>query len=170
MAAGFARAVTPLVAHEGVQCMAEFNLAAVVEAVARTVPEHWAILSRSQRVIYAAFMERSRRLAAFLAARGYGCYAERGGLAGHEVGQHLMAQYLRNGPEYLEGMIGAARARVAPFNVNYRYTAGELAYLLDDAGPGIIQFHAEFAPLLADVLGRRHREILLHRGLFRSKS
>ena len=31
-------------------------------------------------------------------------------------------------------MLGAWKARVAPFNVNYRYVAEELRYLLDDAG------------------------------------
>ena len=31
-------------------------------------------------------------------------------------------------------MLGAFKARVAPFNVNYRYVAEELRYLLDDAG------------------------------------
>ena len=30
-------------------------------------------------------------------------------------------------------MIGGYRARVAPFNVNYRYTGEELGYLLRDA-------------------------------------
>ena len=35
-----------------------------------------------------------------------------------------------NGNEYLEGMLGAYKARVAPFNVNYRYVEEELRYLL----------------------------------------
>ena len=41
--------------------------------------------------------------------------------------------YLHNGNEYLEAMLGAFKARVAPFNVNYRYVADELRYLLSDA-------------------------------------
>ncbi len=41
--------------------------------------------------------------------------------------------YLHNGNEYLESMLGAFKARVAPFNVNYRYVAEELRYLLNDS-------------------------------------
>ena len=33
-------------------------------------------------------------------------------------------------------MLGAFRARVAPFNVNYRYVEDELVYLLDNADAG----------------------------------
>jgi fatty-acyl-CoA synthase len=73
-------------------------------------------------------------------------------LQGHEVGQDLMAQYLYNGPEYLEGLVGAMRGRLAPFNVNYRYVAAELRYLLLDSRPAAIQYHAGFAPVLAEVL------------------
>ena len=54
-------------------------------------------------------------------------------LAGHESGQDHLGLYLYNGNEYLEGMIGAYMARVAPFNVNYRYVEEELRYLLTDA-------------------------------------
>ena len=63
-----------------------------------------------------------------------------------------MAQYLHNGFEYLEGTLGAFRARVAPFNVNYRYVAEELAALFADARPAAIQFHARYAPVMAEVL------------------
>ena len=55
-------------------------------------------------------------------------------LDGHEVGQDLLGIYAYNGNEYLEGMLGAFRARVAPFNVNYRYVKNELQYLLADSG------------------------------------
>ena len=40
---------------------------------------------------------------------------------------------MTNANEFLEGMLGAYKARVAPFNVNYRYVADELVYLLDNA-------------------------------------
>ena len=49
-------------------------------------------------------------------------------------------------------MLGAWKARVAPFNVNYRYVADELRYLLDDAGATAIVVHSRFAPTLAEVL------------------
>src|SRR6185369_8167714 len=54
--------------------------------------------------------------------------------------------------EYLESMIGCYKARVAPFNVNYRYVEEELRYLLADAKTKGIIYHASFAPRLATVL------------------
>jgi acyl-CoA synthetase (AMP-forming)/AMP-acid ligase II len=47
--------------------------------------------------------------------------------------------YLRNGNHYLESMIGAYRARVTPFNVNYRYVDAELA---DDSGQIATERHS----------------------------
>ena len=49
-------------------------------------------------------------------------------------------------------MLGAWRARVAPFNVNYRYVKNELQYLLADAGATALIYHATFAPRVAEVL------------------
>ena len=59
---------------------------------------------------------------------------------------------LYNGNEYLEGMLGAFGARLAPFNVNYRYVGEELRYLLNDARPRALILHASLAPTLAEVL------------------
>ena len=63
-----------------------------------------------------------------------------------------MALALYNGNEYLEGMLGAFGARLAPFNVNYRYVGEELRYLLNDARPRALILHASLAPTLAEVL------------------
>ena len=52
----------------------------------------------------------------------------------------------------MEAMLGAYKARVAPFNVNYRYVTEELRYLLNDAGARAIVFHSAFASRLAEVL------------------
>ena len=59
---------------------------------------------------------------------------------------------MHNRVEYLESMLGAWKARVAPFNVNYRYVADELQYLLDDAGATAVVVQSAFAPTLAAVL------------------
>ena len=57
-------------------------------------------------------------------------------------GQDLLGIYAYNGPEYVEAMLGAWRARVAPFNVNYRYVKNELHYLLADSGATALIYHA----------------------------
>ena len=81
-----------------------------------------------------------------------GVRTEREHLAGHESGQDHLALALYNGNEYLEGMLGSYRARVAPFNVNYRYVGEELRYLLNDATPRALILHASLAPIMAEVL------------------
>ncbi len=101
---------------------------------------------------YQELTDRTRRFAHALAARGYGAHTERDALAGHESGQDHLAIYLHNGPEYLEAMLGSFKARLAPFNVNYRYVAEELQYLLDNAQAKVVVYHDAFAPTLAEVL------------------
>jgi fatty-acyl-CoA synthase len=51
-------------------------------------------------------------------------------------------------------MVGAWKAGAASVNVNYRYTADELAFLLADAHAAVVVYHARFAPVLADALTR----------------
>ena len=60
--------------------------------------------------------------------------------------------YAYNGNEFVEAMLGALRARVAPFNVNFRYVKNELQYLLADSGATALIYHAAFAPRVAEVL------------------
>ena len=129
----------------------EFNVAAVVRAVAAEVPDRPAFIQGDRRMGYGEFLDRSDRLAALLAAHGLGAHRERSELQPWESGQDHLALYLHNCPQYLEGMLGAYGARVAPFNVNYRYVAEELHYLLDDAGARAIVFHSAFAPVLEQV-------------------
>src|SRR5437773_2459798 len=134
-----------------------FNLAELNEAIASVMPEREAIVSSQRRVTWGEFQMRSRRLANLLIQAGLGLHKERGALAPWESGQDHLALYLYNGHEYLEGMIGAYKARVAPFNVNYRYVEEELLYLLDNAEATALVYHARFAPTLANILPRLSR-------------
>jgi fatty-acyl-CoA synthase len=83
-----------------------------------------------------------------LRRHGLGCFAERSRLANWESGQDHVALYLYNGNEYLEGMLGACKARAASFNVNYRYVDEELIYLFQNADARAVVYHAAFAPTL----------------------
>ncbi len=130
-----------------------FNLGQVFETVAATIPDREAIVWGDRRLSYA-------ELARPLAATGHVPPRARAGrargrtdtLAGHESGQDHLGLYLHNCNEYIEGMIGSYMARVAPFNVNYRYVEEELRYLLIDSGARALVYHATFAPMLANVL------------------
>jgi fatty-acyl-CoA synthase len=130
----------------------QFTVPAAAEAIAAVIGDREFIIQGSRRYTYAQVIERANRLAAYLHTRGLGCKAERSTLDGHEVGQDLLGIYAYNGPEYVEAMLGSWRARVAPFNVNYRYVKNELHYLLADSGATALIYHATFAPRVNDVL------------------
>ena len=129
----------------------EFTLAGVVTAVATAHPDREAIVFRDLRMTYADLLDRSTRLAHVLADAGLGARSERDGLGGHESHLDHVGLYLHNGNEYVEGMIGASAARVGAFNVNYRYVAEELLYLLRDSGAAGLVYHARFAPQVAEI-------------------
>ncbi len=130
----------------------EFNLAEVNEAVAAVVPDRDAIVWRDIRRSHAELAARSRRLANCLIDRGLSEPGSFAGRAAWESRQPHVALYMYNGPEYLESMVGSFKARAVPVNVNYRYVADELLYLLNDAGAEAIIYHAEFAPTLVKIL------------------
>ncbi|MEY3033429.1 MAG: hypothetical protein RLZ86_51, partial [Actinomycetota bacterium] len=112
---------------------------------------------RDRRYTWDEVTERTRRLGNYFTSRGLGCHTERSNLAAHESGQDHLAIYLHNGNEYLESMLAAFKARVVPFNVNYRYVAEELSYLLDDSRATAIVYHSAFAETLAAVRERTPR-------------
>lgn len=138
-----------------------FNLSTVFDTVARAVPDQEVLVWRDRRLTYHDMNARMDGVAHFLVAHGLGCHTPRGDLANHESGQDHIGLYLRNGNEYLECMIAAYRARAVPFNVNYRYVEEELRYLLSDARPRALVYHAEFAPHVAAVRDQLTRLELL---------
>jgi len=118
-----------------------YNLADLFESVADAVPERTAIVSSERRLSYAELDERATRLANCWAGLGIG------------QGDHIGLQ-LRNGSEYLEGMLAAYKLRAVPINVNYHYVEGELEYLYNDADMVAVITHQAFAPRVAQVADR----------------
>ncbi len=132
----------------------DFNFSDVHEAIEAAIPEREALVWRDRRISFGQLGERSRRLANYLVGQGLGVQRERAALTGHESGQDHLAIYLYNGNEYIEGMLAAFKARVAPLNVNYRYVEEELVYLFENSRARAVLFHAAFAPQVA-VLRKR---------------
>ncbi len=130
----------------------QFNLAKAFDTLVESLDDRECIVWRDRRLTYRQVQERSRRLASYLHGRGLTVHQERSQLRGWESGQDHLALALYNGNEYLEGMLGSYGARVAPFNVNYRYVDEELRYLLDDARPRALVLHSSLAPTFAEVL------------------
>ncbi|MFN7149686.1 MAG: AMP-binding protein [Microthrixaceae bacterium] len=150
----------------------ELNVAAACEAIASAHPDRDCVVAEGRVWSWSEVQERTRRLAAVLAGAGLGHHSElrdgdpahggRGSAQRWTSSQDHVALYLHNGNEYLEGMLGAWKARCAPFNVNYRYVADELRYLLDDSGARAIIVADTFAPVLEQVLPTlRHRPTLV---------
>jgi acyl-CoA synthetase (AMP-forming)/AMP-acid ligase II len=130
----------------------QFTVPAVAAAIAAAIPDRELVIQGERRFTYAQIVERSNRLAAYLHSQGLGCHTERSELAGHEAGQDLLGLYAYNGNEFVEALLGTFAARVAPFNVNFRYVKNELQYLLADSGATALLYHSVFAPRVAEVL------------------
>ena len=128
----------------------ELDVASITEAIALAHPDRPCLVHRDRSFTWDQVRDRTRRLARVLLDAGLG---ERRSVDDPWAsGQDHVALYLHNGPEYLESMLGAWKAGCAPFNVNYRYVAEELRYLLEDSGARAVVVHAVFAPTLAEVL------------------
>ncbi len=117
-----------------------YNFADVWEMAADAVPEREALVVGDERRTYAALEERANRLAHHLAARGVG------------PGDHV-ALYLENCPEYVEAMLAAFKLRAVPINVNHRYVAGELRYLLDNSDAVAVLTQPSLGATVAAVAG-----------------
>jgi acyl-CoA synthetase (AMP-forming)/AMP-acid ligase II len=119
-----------------------FNMADVWEMAADAVPDRVALVVGDRRLTYAAMEDRANRLANHLAARGIG------------PGDHV-ALYMANCTEYVEAMLAAWKLRAVTINVNHRYVADELRYLLanSDAVAAITQ------PELRDTLDAAAAEV-----------
>ncbi len=115
-----------------------FNQADLWERVAALDPDADALLHGEAVRSWGAFEDRSARLAAAFAAHGVG--------PGDKV-----ANYLHNGPEYLESEFAAFKQRAIPCNVNYRYLTDELRYLLDNSDAAVVVADADLVPRVLEV-------------------
>jgi fatty-acyl-CoA synthase len=111
---------------------AGWNFADVWEVVAETLPDATAQIQGDRRSTWAEFDHRADGVARWLLDLG----VEK---------QDKVAQYLWNGPEYMETMFAVFKASLVPVNTNYRYADEELLYLWDNADAVAVVFHGTFA-------------------------
>jgi 3-oxocholest-4-en-26-oate---CoA ligase len=117
----------------------QFNLADLFEVVVDTVPDRPALIAGESRLTYRQLDERANRFAHHLASLG----VEPGGHVG------ILAH---NRAEWAEAMIGCYKARTVPVNLNFRYVAPELRYLIENADLEVLVFERELFPLVAESL------------------
>lgn len=129
-------------------------IAEILRAIARDRPSAEHSVTGDRRLTWAEADDRSDRLAGVLAGAGLGCFKERPALARHRSGQHHLGILTHNRLEYLESMIGSWKARVAPFNINYRYGPSELEHLLTLASASALVVQGCLADRVAGLIDR----------------
>lgn len=121
-----------------------YALADLFEIVADVVPDRLALVAGDQRRTYHELEDRTNRLAHALAARGI------------EAGEHV-AIIAYNRIEWIESMLACFKLRAVPININFRYVAEELHYVLDNADVIAVIREPDFAGVLDQVRGRLPR-------------
>ena len=125
------------------------NWATLWEALAAAQPDHVAVVVGDRQLRWRDLEQRAARLAGAFGAHGVGADSK-------------VAQLLYNCPEYIESVFAAFKVRATPVNVNYRYLADEVAYILANSDAEVLVFHGSLADRLADVSDRApHLRLLL---------
>lgn len=121
---------------------AGWNYGDLADAIEAALDSAQPVLIHGPRVITRAdFARRTNNL-----ARGF---LARGAVTGDKV-----AIYSRNHPAYLETLFAAFKARLVHVNINYRYIAEEVRYILDNADATVVVFAREFSPLIDEIRER----------------
>lgn len=115
----------------------EYNLADLYEGIADAVPDNEALSSGDVHLSYADLDKRANRLAHFLKSRGIG--------AGDHVGLHLF-----NGHEFVEAILALFKIRAVGININYRFVAPEVRYMIENADLKGIITQRRFVPVIND--------------------
>jgi fatty-acyl-CoA synthase len=121
--------------------MSDWNFAAVWRGIATVAPDREAIVCGDRRLTFGEFDDRAGRLASHLHAAGL--------RAGDKVAIDLL-----NRPEYLETFFAALKLGCAPVNVNYRYVADEVRYVLDNSDARAVVHGPEFAGAVREAVAR----------------
>ena len=115
--------------------MAFGNLAHALDIVAEIRAGEDSLIQGDRRLTWREVEHRAGNLSAWMIERG-------------ATRQGKVAVYTYNHPAYMESVYAAFKAALVPVNVNYRYRAEELRYLLDNSDAEIVVVHEDFAPLL----------------------
>jgi fatty-acyl-CoA synthase len=140
--------------------MSEWTIGAVLDVIAEVIPERTITVCGDRRRTFAETADRTRRLANFLAAKGFGAHRERASLQNWECGQDRVALVMHN-DLYADMVIGCLKARTIPVNVNYNYTPREVQELLEYVRPRAVVFHKSLGAKFADVFPPDGAELLL---------
>ncbi|HEY3723222.1 MAG TPA: acyl-CoA synthetase [Acidimicrobiia bacterium] len=116
----------------------DYNLADLFEYAVDRFPAREYLVAEGKRRTYAEMEERANRLAHHLAAQGIG------------PGDHV-GIYGYNSVEWVEALWAIFKLRAVWININYRYVAEELEYLVGNADLVALLHQAEFADRVEQV-------------------
>ena len=119
----------------------EFNVADLVERVAKNIPDREAVIYGERRATYKHFDEKSKQFARYLLSVGLG------------KGDHV-GIYAYNSIEWIEAMLGCYKIGAVPININYRYVEEELLYIFKDANIKAVIYDVEFSENLNTIVDR----------------
>ena len=117
------------------------HFASIWETITDLIPGRPALVCGNSTRTWREYDDRAARIASLLDAHGIG----------HDG---KVGIYLHNSNEYLEAQYGIFKVRGVPINVNYRYKADELVYLLDNADAEAVFYQACYAARIWEI---RHR-------------
>jgi acyl-CoA synthetase (AMP-forming)/AMP-acid ligase II len=115
------------------------TIADLFEHAADTCGAHTALVCGDQSLTYSGLDARSNRLASFFASRGIGAADK-------------VAVYCRNSIECVEAMMAIYKLRAVVVNVNYRYVAEELRYILENSDSVAVVCEQRYLPTLSAAL------------------
>ncbi len=119
----------------------DFHFATAWETVADLYPNRTAAICDGKRVAWRDFEQRAARIASLLQVHGLGTDSKAG-------------LYLHNSNEYQEAQFGIFKIGGCPINVNYRYKADELVYLLDNSDAEAVFFQSCYAMRIWEIKDR----------------
>lgn len=124
------------------------NIADLVEHAVDVVPDNVALIVNENSMTYRELEEAANRVAHFFIS------------AGIERGAHV-GLFSRNTIEHVVVMLAALKIRATPINLNYRYTAAELAYVARSGDLDAIFFERGFQATVAAAVSDLQRLRLL---------
>ena len=125
-----------------------YSFVAILNSIAGVFGSKVAIVDGDRRITWRQFANDVFSLGQTLVDFSYGVKKDRSELENHQSGQDHLAICMQNSAEFLTVYLGACAARMAPLNVNYKYSADELRYLLQDSSTRVLVYDEVFAPTI----------------------
>ena len=114
------------------------DFASVWEMISDIIPDNQALICEDEVILWKDYDMQSSKIATALSNAGLSANSKAG-------------LYLNNSNEYLIGQNAIFKIGGVPINVNYRYVAEELIYLLDNSDSEAVFYHACYSSRIKEI-------------------